>query len=88
MKQQLLDTVDDATAVEFALFESFGQTNRTIPVLEQIKTVAEEAASLFSQLSTLQLRIAESQPTASADMLELLAQVIEQNATLITCLEA
>lgn len=78
LKQQLLDIVDDATAVEFVLFERFGETSRTISVLEQLKSVAEETASWFSQLSTLQLRIAQAQPIASADMLELLAQVIER----------
>ena len=78
LKQQLLDTVDDAIAAESALFERFGETNTTILVLEQLKSVAEEYASWFSQLSNLQLRIAESQPTASADMLELIAQVIER----------
>jgi len=33
LKQQLLDIVDEATAVEFALFERFGETDRTIIVL-------------------------------------------------------
>lgn len=78
LKRQLLDIVDDTTAVEFALFERFGETERTIPVLEQLKSVAKETVSWFSQLSTLQLRIAQAQPIASVDMLELLAQVIER----------
>jgi hypothetical protein len=47
LKQQLLDIVDDTTAVEFALFERFGETERTIPVLEQLKSVAEKTASWF-----------------------------------------
>lgn len=37
LKQQLLDIVDQATAVEFALFERFGETDRTIIVLDELK---------------------------------------------------
>jgi hypothetical protein len=76
LKQQLLDIVDRATAVEFALFERFGETDRTIIVLDELKNVSQEAASWFSQLSNLQLWIAEAQPVATSDMLELLAQRI------------
>lgn len=35
LKQHLLDIVDDATAVEFALFERFGESDRTLIVLDQ-----------------------------------------------------
>lgn len=76
LKQQLLGIVDEATAVEFALLERFGETDRTIIVLDELKNVSQEAAFWFSGLSNLQLRIAESQPVATFDMLELLTQRI------------
>jgi hypothetical protein len=74
LKQQLLNTVDDATAAEFALFERFGGTERTIHYLNELKSVAERSTSWFSRLSSLEIRIASSQPTVPSDMLELLIQ--------------
>ena len=41
-----------------------------------MKSVGDEATSSFSRLSTLQLQIARSQPAASTDILQLLAQTI------------
>jgi hypothetical protein len=78
LKQQSLNILDTALEVEFTLFELFGETDQTIPFFEDLKTVAEDAKTSFSRLSNLQLRIAEAQPRAAFDMLELLAQVIER----------
>ncbi|HAT15167.1 MAG TPA: hypothetical protein DCS91_17725 [Microcoleaceae bacterium UBA11344] len=77
LKRQLLDIVDAATA-ELTLFELFGETSDTIPFLDELKSVAERAVPWFSRLSNFQLRIAESQPTISADMLNLVNQSIER----------
>ena len=52
-----------------------------------MKNVAEEAESSFSQLSTLQLQIAQAQPNATPDMLYLLAQVISRTQARIPALE-
>lgn len=60
------------------LFERFGETNRTIIVLHELKSVTERATPWFSRLSNFQLRIAEAQPTTPFDMLDLLAQTIER----------
>jgi hypothetical protein len=87
LKQQSLDIVDEALETDFTLFEVFGETDRTISFFEDLKTVAEDAKSSFSRLSNLQLRIAESQPHASFDMLELLAQVIVRTSTRIPAWE-
>lgn len=76
LKRQLLDIVDEATAVEFFLFERFGETDRTISYLDDLKSVAEQATARFSQFSSIQLRIADAQPDAPSDMLELVVQVI------------
>lgn len=75
LKQQLLDILDNSTAVEFILFERFGETETTIPILEELKNVAR-STSWFSRLVNLQLRIAQSQPTATFDMLKLLSEAI------------
>jgi 3-methyladenine DNA glycosylase/8-oxoguanine DNA glycosylase len=76
LKQRSLEIVDKATAVEFNIFERFGETDQTVPFFEELVTVAEDAKSTFTRLSNLQLRIAEAQPIAASDMLELLTQVI------------
>jgi len=69
MKRQLLDIVDAAKAAEFVLFERWGETDRTISYLEELSSVAEKATNRFSQFSSLQIRIANSQPAVPADML-------------------
>lgn len=78
LKQQLLDILDNSTAAEFMLFERFGETETTMPILEELKSVAERLTSWFSRLVNLQLRyvIAQSQPTATFDMLKLLSEAI------------
>jgi hypothetical protein len=49
--------------------------------------VAEEAIALLSRLSTLQLQVAQSQPTAAPAMLELLEQAIQRTLVRIPALE-
>lgn len=85
--KQLSKLVDDATEAEYLLFESFGETEETINSLDELKGVALEAASRYSQLSTLRLRIAENQPSLSKDMLELLTKIINQNQLRIPAME-
>ena len=71
-KQRLLDIVDEAKATELDLLERFGETERTLGALEQLTEIAEQAKQRFSQLSILQMRIAQSQPRATPDLLRLL----------------
>lgn len=87
LKQQLLDTVDEATAAEFVLFERFGETNRNIRYLDELKSVAERAESSFVRLSNFQIRIASAQPTISSDMLELLTRSITRIQVEVPALE-
>jgi 3-methyladenine DNA glycosylase/8-oxoguanine DNA glycosylase len=87
LKRQALEIVEEATAAEAAIFELFGETGTTVPFMDEMKSVAQEAASSFSQLSNLQLRIAETQTTASYDMLELLARVIARTQARIPAWE-
>jgi len=85
--KQLLNLVEDAGATEFALFDSFGETDSTIPNLTYLKNTALEAATRYSQLSNIQLRITEAQPNAAADMLRLVEQSITQSQARIPALE-
>lgn len=87
LKRQLLDIVNEATAAEFFLFERFGETDSTIVVLDELKDIAEQAASSFSQLSSLQLRVADTQPSLPPDMLELVSKAIVNTQQRIPALE-
>ncbi|MCL1473788.1 hypothetical protein [Argonema antarcticum] len=87
LKQQALNIVEEASALESTLFEALGETDATISYLDEMKSVADYAESSYSQLSTLQLQIAKAQPIAPRDMLELLAQAIARTEARIPALE-
>lgn len=87
LKRQLLDIVDEATAAEVVLFSRYGETNETTVALDELKSIAEQATSRFSQLSNLQLRIAESQPSVAPDMLKLVTEVIAHAQDNVPALE-
>jgi hypothetical protein len=77
LQKQLIEGIDDAAATESAIFAQFGEIELTIPVLEQLQNVKERLVSPYSRLSALLPRIAEYQPTAPSDVLDLLYQTIE-----------
>jgi GMP synthase PP-ATPase subunit len=78
LKQKSLDILNRATAIEFMLFENFGETDQTLPLFEELATVAGDAKDSFTRLNNLQLRVAEAQPTIPSDMLELTTQAIDR----------
>ena len=87
LKQQALDIVDESLAVELKIFEQFGETEQTIAALDEMKNAGEDAASAYSQLSTLQLQIAKIQPDAPSDVLQLLTKGIERTQLRIPALQ-
>ncbi|PSF36219.1 hypothetical protein C7H19_13480 [Aphanothece hegewaldii CCALA 016] len=64
-----------------------GETDRTLIVLDETKNISLEASARFNQICNLQLRIAEAQPIATSDILELLAYTIERTQTRIPAWE-
>jgi hypothetical protein len=84
---ELSKLVDEASATEYLLFERFGETDETINSLDELKGVALDASSRYSQLCTLRLRIAEAQPSLSNDMLRLLESTITKNQLKIPAME-
>ncbi|MDJ1170287.1 hypothetical protein PMG71_12680 [Roseofilum sp. BLCC_M154] len=87
LKQQALDIVDESLAIELKVFEQFGETEQTIAALDEMKNAGEDAASAYSQLSTLQLQIAKIQPDVPSDVLKLLTKVIERTQLRIPALQ-
>ena len=78
LQRRLLAQIDQATTTAANLFGQFGETEETIPELEQLQNVRERATSSYTRLYTLLLRIAEAQPVATSATLDLLARSIEQ----------
>ncbi len=76
LKEKLLDVIDEAKSLEFTLLERFGETEETIVAMDELAEISEQARDRFSQLSRVQLQVAESQPTVSDDMLRLVMQAI------------
>ena len=87
LKQESLEIVDEATALELKIFERFGESEQTFSYMDEMKNVSEEASASFTRLSTLQLQVARSQPTATSATLEVLTQSIERTLARIPALE-
>ncbi len=79
IKQTLLEVIDESTATEFILFETRGESDETIPFLDEMKNVSIQARERYFQLSNLEVGIAESQPIATNAIINLLTKAIEQN---------
>jgi hypothetical protein len=77
IQRRIIECIDSTTATEFRLFERIGETAETLPELEELQNIKEKLRSKYSRLYNLLLRIAESQPIASEDMLVLLYRSIE-----------
>lgn len=85
---RLFQVINLATATEFNLFERYGETNETLPELEELNNSAERARLFYNRLYGLVLQIAESQPIASPATLNLLYQTIEQAIATTDAVEA
>ncbi len=87
LKHQLLEIIDTARTLELSLFEAFGESERTIPYLDELQSIAQQATERFSRLSTLQLGVANTQPPMPRDLLELVELSIESTKQKIPALK-
>ncbi|MFB2892381.1 hypothetical protein ACE1CI_05480 [Aerosakkonemataceae cyanobacterium BLCC-F50] len=78
LQQQLLEQIDEARAVEFVLIEQFGETEETIPELDELQSIRERADSYYSRFYVTLRRIYDAQPVASRDMLELVTRSMDE----------
>jgi len=67
--RKTLGIIEEATATEFKLFSLFGETIETLPYLDEMKNVAEEANASRSRLFNVHYQIAIAQPMPSSDLL-------------------
>lgn len=88
LQQQLLEQIDEARAVEFVLLEQFGETEETIPELDELQSIRERADSYYSRFYVILRQIYDAQPVASRDILELLARYINEADATIEAIQA
>ncbi len=88
LQRKLAVGIEEASATEWILFEQYGETAETIGELEELYNARERLTTLYSRLHKLLLRILESQPTASAGMLDLLSQTLEQGQAVVNAAAA
>jgi hypothetical protein len=77
LQRRIIELIDATTALAFRLFTQWGETTETLIELEELQNIQERLRSQYSRLNALLLKISESQPTASEDMLNLLYRTIE-----------
>jgi hypothetical protein len=77
LQRRIIESIDTTTALAFGLFAQWGETTETVTELEELQNIQERLRSQYSRLNTLLLKVSESQPIASADMLNLLYRTIE-----------
>jgi hypothetical protein len=77
LQHQLLEIIDTARTLELSLFEAFGETEDTIPFLDELQSIAQQAIERFSLFSTLQIRVANAQPPISSDILKVVDRSIQ-----------
>jgi hypothetical protein len=83
LQRRLAECLESTTAMEFSLFQKFGETAETAPELEELVNIRERLVSLYNRLHNIFLRVTQSQPIASEDLLNLLYRSIEQTETSI-----
>jgi hypothetical protein len=76
LQRQIIECIDATTAMHFKLLEQEGETDETLSELEELQSIRERLLSPYSRLHTLVLKAAESQPSASNDVLNLLDKSI------------
>jgi hypothetical protein len=77
LQRSLVECLDAVTALEYRLFQQFGETPETITELDELQNIKERLVSSCSRLHNLLLRVCQSQPVAPDDMLDLLYSSME-----------
>jgi hypothetical protein len=81
LQRQIIESIDTTTALAFRLLDRWGETAETLTELGELQNIQERLRSQYARLNTLLLKVSESQPLASADMLNLLYGTIEVTET-------
>lgn len=87
LQHQLLEIIDTAITLELSLFEAFGETQDTMPFLDELQSISQQSIERFSLFSTLQVRVANTQPPISADILDVVNRSIRSTQQKIPALK-
>ncbi len=88
LQGQLLTVIDQAKDLEYKILEQFGETNETMTALEALDNITERLRNAYTRIQTLMLRIAEAQPNADVNTLQLLEKCLEQTQANLAASEA
>lgn len=70
LQKFFLESIDEATSIEFLIFGRFGETEATIAELNGLQSIKERADFYYSRFYKVLRLIYESQPVASRANLE------------------
>jgi hypothetical protein len=87
LQHQLLEIIDSSSILELSLFDAFGETEDTIPVLDELQSIAQQAIDRFSRFSNLQIRIAKTQAPIPPDIIEIVDRSIQTTEQKIPALK-
>ena len=88
VQRGLIECINSTTEMGFRLFQQYGETSITLPELEELDSIREKLVSAYSRLYVLLLRVSESQPIASIDVLDLLYSSIEMAEAILAASNA
>lgn len=83
LQLQLLERLDEATKTIFDILERYGETEATIPELDELQSIREKANTYYSRFYNTLRQIYECQPVASRDILELLSRYINESEAVV-----
>jgi hypothetical protein len=80
--------VDTASSTELSIFNTYGEAEEMVYVLEQLQDTKERGISSYTRLSTLLLKVSEVQPSAPIATLEMLIKAVGQAKATVDAGEA
>jgi hypothetical protein len=80
--------IDRTSFTELSIFNTYGETDEMIYVLEQLQNTKDRGIASYSRLSTLLLKVSEVQPSAPVAMIEMLIKAIKQAQATVDAGEA
>ena len=87
LQHQLLEIIDSSSVLELSLFDAFGETEDTIPVLDELQSIAQQSIDRFSRFSSLQIRVANNQPPIPPDIIDVVNRSIQTTEQKIPALK-
>ena len=88
IQRGLIECINSTTETGFRLFQQYGETATTLLELGELDSIREKLVSAYSRLYVLLLRVSESQPIASIDVLDLLYSSIEMAESILAASNA